>query len=243
MLEKDQIICLRTVDYSETSQILTLFGRDSGKISAIAKGSRRAKSSFEGPVEIFSFGNIVFAKSNSGKLATLTEFQQFPIFRQLRNRLFLLNCGLFASELVDHFTHETDPHPQLFDGFVQFLKDVQESEDDGQALCFLVLFQLLLLEDVGLRPVLNKCSNCKAVFNDSWRAIYFSSNSNGLVCQDCEQSFVDKIRISAAAASCLSDIRNIESVQSRVLKDIEKLLVYHFTAILHRPPRMAKYFV
>ena len=243
MLDKDQVICLRTVDYSETSQILTLFGRDSGKISAIAKGSRRAKSSFEGPVEIFSFGNIVFSKSSSGKLATLTEFQQFPIFRQLRNRLFLLNCGLFAAELVDHFTHETDPHPMLFDGFVQFLKDVQESEDDTQALCFLVLFQLLLLEDVGLRPVLNRCSNCKAPFNDSWQEVYFSSNSNGLVCQDCEQSFVDKIRLNTAAAMCLSDIRNIVAAQDRVVKEVQKLLVYHFTATLHRAPKMAKYFI
>ncbi|MBM4027044.1 MAG: DNA repair protein RecO, partial [Planctomycetes bacterium] len=41
MLTKDQAICLRTVDYSETSQVVTLFARQAGKVRAIAKGSKR----------------------------------------------------------------------------------------------------------------------------------------------------------------------------------------------------------
>ena len=127
MLEKDQAICLRAVDYSDTSQIVTLFGKNSGKISAIAKGSKRAKSSFEGPIEVFSYGEIVFSIPASGKLATLTEFGQRPIFRQLRSRLFTLNCGLFAVELVDNLTHEHDRHPALFDAMIQgdHMKQVQ----------------------------------------------------------------------------------------------------------------------
>ncbi|MHC4433863.1 MAG: DNA repair protein RecO, partial [Planctomycetota bacterium] len=48
MLTKDMAICIRAVDYSETSQIVTLFARDTGKIGAIAKGSKRPKSKFDG---------------------------------------------------------------------------------------------------------------------------------------------------------------------------------------------------
>ena len=68
MLTKDTAICIRAIDYSETSQILTFFTRDTGKIGAIAKGSKRPKSSFGGPFEIFSYGKIVFAESNKDKL-------------------------------------------------------------------------------------------------------------------------------------------------------------------------------
>ena len=75
VLKKDTAICIRTTDYSETSQILTFFAKDSGKISAIAKGSKRPRSSFAGPFEIFSYGKIVFADSNKEKLSTLTEFE------------------------------------------------------------------------------------------------------------------------------------------------------------------------
>ena len=45
MLKKDQAVCLRKADYSETSQVVTLFTRSHGKIPAMAKGAKRAKSS------------------------------------------------------------------------------------------------------------------------------------------------------------------------------------------------------
>ena len=87
MLTKDLAICIRAVDYSETSQIVTFFTRDTGKISAIAKGSKRPKSTFDGPIEILSHGRIVFADSNTEKLATLTEFQQQPTILRLRQKV------------------------------------------------------------------------------------------------------------------------------------------------------------
>ena len=94
MLIKDTAICIRAVDYSETSQIVTFFARAAGKISAIAKGSKRPKSAFDGPIEIFSYGKIVFSDSNKEKLATLTEFESAcggAGFTGLSNNLFTLN--------------------------------------------------------------------------------------------------------------------------------------------------------
>ena len=46
MLKKDKGICIRTTDYSESSQILTFFTAQNGKLSVIAKGAKRPKSSF-----------------------------------------------------------------------------------------------------------------------------------------------------------------------------------------------------
>lgn len=243
MLKKDIAVCLRKADYSETSQVVTLFTRSHGKISAMAKGAKRAKSSFDGPIEIFSYGDIVFAQSSSQKLSTLTEFHQKPVFIGLRNRLYNLNCALFSVELVEKFTHEYDPHTELFDSTINFLTDVQMLKTDLEALSLLVIFQLTLLNDFGTKPVLNACANCKAVFNESWRAVFFSSEGNGLVCQDCETAYADKIRLSPNTARCLSDLRRISQADEKNVNEIEKILVYHFTELLHKPPRMAKHFV
>ncbi len=120
MPTKDRAVCLRAIDYSETSQIVTLFGRLSGKIRAIAKGSKRAKSAFDGPIEALSFGDIVFSGARKEGLATLTEFQQQPVPGRLRGHLFTLNSALFAAELLDRLTDEYDPHPDLFDHLIQF---------------------------------------------------------------------------------------------------------------------------
>ncbi len=243
MLTRDQAICLRTVDYSETSQVVTLFARDSGKIAAIAKGSKRRKSPFEGPIEIFSFGDISYVPSRTGKLATLTEFEQRPVFRSLRTKLSVLNCALFAAELLDAFMQAADAHSDLFDSFVQFLFDVQEAQDDFSAVALLVLFQLTLLNEIGTRLVLAECANCNAAFDDKWHEVHFSSTANGLVCCDCEQTFVDKIRLARECAECLSDLNLIKSASRTTIEEIEKVLIYHFTSLMHRPPKMAKHFV
>jgi DNA repair protein RecO (recombination protein O) len=243
MLTKDRAICLRTVDYSETSQVVTLLCRHSGKTGAIAKGSKRAKSAFGGALEVFSYGEVIFSPSGCGKLATLTEFQQQPRFRALRTNLFALNCALLASELIDAFTHEADAHIELFDVFEQFLSDLQNAPTRCEALALLVLFELALLHEAGILPVFNACANCRRVFDRKWRQVYLSSSANGLLCEDCEQAFHEKTRLSPVVAQTLSDVKTLAAASEAVVNDIEKLLIRHFRELMHREPRMARFVV
>jgi len=241
MLTKDTAICIRTVDYSETSQIVTFFTRAKGKLTAIAKGSKRPKSAFDGPVEIFSFGRTVFTTGREDKLSTLTEFQQQPTFSHLRTNLFALNCSLFAAELVNVLTNDYDPHPQLFDGFEQFLQNIQNAKGKADALKLMILFQLTLLKEVGLQLVLNACANCKNSYGADWPQIYFSSSANGLICKDCEASFADRIKLPPRAANCLNNLKLIAESGQGTLDEVEKVLIYHFTELVGKPPKMAKY--
>jgi DNA repair protein RecO (recombination protein O) len=245
MLTKDLAICIRTVDYSETSQIVTFFAKDTGKISAIAKGSKRPKSAFDGPIEILSRGEIVFVDSNKEKLATLTEFQQHPALLTPRQNLFTVYCCLFAAELLNSLTHDYDPHPGLFEGFLQFLQNANQqhltSDERQDMLALLILFQLGLLKEVGLQPILNACVNCKNSFSTDWSQSYFSSSANGLVCRDCEATYADKIRLTKNAAACLVNLKQIYKSPEKILEEIEKVLACHFTELLGRTPKMAKH--
>ena len=241
MLKKDKAVCLRTADYSETSQVVTLFSRGSGKLSAIAKGSKRPKSSFDGPIEIFSFGDIVYAPPRSTVLATLTEFDQKRGFLNLRKNLAALNCAYFAAELLEAFTQDIDPHTDLFDSFLQFLSDIQTA-DSRDALGLLILFQLTLLAEVGTKPVVAECVNCRTPFSEKWHDAHFAASLNGLICPDCEQAFVDKIRLTKNAAAALADIKLISTADEKTLNEIERTLIYYFTELMHRPPKMAKFF-
>jgi len=264
MLTKDTVICIRAADYSETSQIVTFFTRTTGKISAIAKGSKRPKSAFDGPIEVFSYGKIVFSDSTKEKLTTLTEFEQQLAFNDLATNLFALNCVSFAAELVNLLTNEYDPHPQLFDSFLQFLKSARETRHERRdTISLLILFQLALLKEIGLQPILNACANCKTRYEHRLSAVaflssvasakeeakaeatsdefYFSSFANGLICRDCEASFPDKIRLTKNAANCLANVKLIARADEKTLNEIEKVLIHHFTEILGHQTKMAKY--
>jgi len=252
MLTKDLAICIRAVDYSETSQVVTFFTRDTGKIGAIAKGSKRPKSAFGGPIEILSHGKIVFSdssdKSDSSreKLATLTEFEPAyggPGLTGLQNNLLVLNCCYFAAELLNHLTDDYDPHPELFDGFLQFLQDVQGNNNRPQIMALSILFQLRLLKEIGLQPILDHCVNCKTRYErlSTSDEVFFSSSANGLVCKDCEPAFPDKIKLTKDAAVCLINLGHIPQATEKTLREIQKVLVHHFTQLLGRPLKMAKY--
>ena len=248
MLTKDLAICIRAVDFSETSQVVTFFARDTGRISAIAKGSKRPKSAFDGPIEMFAFGDIVFSDTTRDKLATLTEFQQQPSLIHPAKNLFALDCCLFAAELLNGMIDDYDPHPQLFESFLQFLKNSHVTGHQSRdTISLLILFQLALLREAGLMPILDYCVNCKTRYEHRASSIqypvYFSSFANGLVCRDCEPTFPDKVRLTKEAAACLANLRQIPASAEKTLREIEKIFTGHFTNLLGRPPKMAKHIV
>jgi DNA repair protein RecO (recombination protein O) len=238
MLKKDKGICIRTTDYSESSQILTFFTAQNGKLSLIAKGAKRPKSPFGGPVGLFSAGDMVFSFRDSEKLATLTEFNPTFFGFEIRKKLLALNCALFACELLNLFTKELDPHPAMFDEALVFLQRLEKSPND-RVLHLLILFEFTLLGQAGSQPVCDRCANCKRKFDVNWKQFYFSVSANGLVCRDCESAFIDKKTITAETAKCLNQPQSLLQADNAVLVLVENLLIEYITHILERPMRTA----
>jgi DNA repair protein RecO (recombination protein O) len=239
---KDVAICVRAIDYSETSQVVTFFARQAGKVTLMAKGSKRTRSSFGGPIEIFSCGKMVYSDSGRDKMGTLAEFEQLaemPDSSALAGDIFTLNCCLFAVELVNLLTTDFDPHPGLFDALLTFLNEVSRGKKN--ALAPLVLFQLILLREIGLCPVFEFCVNCKNKFNTQSQQVYFSNNAKGLICKDCQGAFPDGVPIAKKAVDCLVNVDSVASADGRTVSEIEDILISYFTDILGRTPKMAKY--
>lgn len=244
MKTKDVAICLRAVNYSETSQVVTLLTRENGKLAAMAKGSRRPKSAFDGAMEVFSYGQVMFVASETNdKLATLTEFVQMPRFRLLRATLPSLHAGLFAIELTEAFCQQYDPHPELFDALADSLEKFQQGGTPQAVLYALIDYQRTLLDEVGIAPLLDRCTNCGLTLKADWPALYFSSAAGGLLCLGCEQSFTEKRRLSPACAVLLNQWQPFEKTTGALLAEAEQILLHHFTELMHHPPKMAKFFV
>src|SRR5438034_419460 len=77
-LARDRCVCLRKVEYSETSQILLLFGREHGLLRVIAKGAHRktkvGASKFGGGLDLLDVGDAVFTFDPAKELNILTEW-------------------------------------------------------------------------------------------------------------------------------------------------------------------------
>src|SRR3954468_16631423 len=154
-LTRDRCLCLRKVEYSETSQILTLLGREHGLMRLIAKGAhRRTKagaSKFDGGLDLLDLGDAVFSLRLEKDLATLTEWSLRDGHLELRANLRALYLGQYAAELVGLLIEEHDPHPQIFDRFEQVLIGLSGA---GREELFLA-FQLDLFRESGYLPDLS----------------------------------------------------------------------------------------
>src|SRR5205809_5082145 len=103
-LVSDPSLCLRKTEYSETSQILTLFSRAHGLLRVIAKGAKRTTkagaSKFGGGLDLLDVGEAVFTHAPERELATLTEWTLPDGHLELRRSLRSMYLALYAAELV-----------------------------------------------------------------------------------------------------------------------------------------------
>jgi DNA repair protein RecO (recombination protein O) len=148
-LVRDRCICVRKVEYSETSQILTLFGREHGLLRVIAKGAhRRTKdghSKFDGGADLLDVGYAVFTFNQTKDLNTLTEWNLREGNLHLRKNLRGMYLGLYAAELVSLLIEEHDAHPELY---VRLEKSIRALASDAAEETFMA-FQLDLLHGTG----------------------------------------------------------------------------------------------
>src|SRR5438093_2140555 len=113
--EKATALVVRTVDWSDTSRIATLWTREFGKVRVLAKGGRRLKSNFESALDLLNVCSIVLLRKSSGSLDLLTEARVVQRFPHLRSDLTALYGGYYLAELLADWTEDYDPHPRLFE--------------------------------------------------------------------------------------------------------------------------------
>jgi DNA repair protein RecO (recombination protein O) len=211
-LVSDRCICLRKVEYSETSQILTLFARAHGMTRVIAKGAhrktRQGASKFGGGIDLLDLGEAVFSHSTERDLAPLTEWSLQDGHLELRRALRPVYLAQYAAELVSMTIEEHDPHPELFDRLQQTLVDLATPRREEEFLSF----QLDLLREAGYMPQLQSCASCGGSVGD--RA-YFSPSLSGVICRNCEQVTPDRSEIDARLLRLLQSVINLPRAGGR----------------------------
>jgi len=147
--EKSLAIVLRVIEFSESSLVVTLFSREIGKLTGLAKGARRPKSPFEAALDLLSICRVVFLRKSADVLDLLTEAKLERRFRAAARDLSSLYCGYYIAELLDQLTDKHDPHPELFDAAVVAITALDDGDD---AATNVLGFELAALRLLGHLP-------------------------------------------------------------------------------------------
>lgn len=157
---RTEAIVLRSLDYGETSQIVTLFTREKGKLGVMAKGARRTKSSFGATLQPMAYTQVVFYYKPTRTLQTLSESSHVESFHRLRRSLKTITVGFRIVELVDALMEEEDPHPDVFHLIVRALRRLNATDERVGNLWPFV--QLRLAGSLGMSPSVER-DNVEAV--------------------------------------------------------------------------------
>ncbi len=204
-LVRDRCICLRKYEYSETSQILTLFSRDHGLVRVIAKGAhRRTKAGagkFDGGVDLLDVGDAVFIHDPAKELGTLTEWSLQQGNLELRRSLRAVYLAQYAAELTGLLIQEHDPHRHLYDRLEALLNDLSTIRIEEAFLAF----ELDLLRDTGYLADLGSCASCGGAVGGR-EACFFSPGQGGLICRNCHVAVADRIPFDPRLLSMIQGI-------------------------------------
>ncbi len=154
---RDEAICIRHWDWSETSQTVTLFGRQLGLLRGLAKGARRERGSFGGGLDLLTRGEVGAILKPATELATLTDWELLETFPRLRDDAWANRTAWYAADLALRLQAPADPHPQLYDALLLLLRRLGAMEPGARRAPpapALLEFQWMALSETGFQPAL-----------------------------------------------------------------------------------------
>ncbi|MGD9853645.1 MAG: DNA repair protein RecO [Planctomycetaceae bacterium] len=245
-LEKTEALVIRLADWSESSRVVTLFTRDFGRISALAKGVKRLRSSFEAALDLLSESRIVFLRKSSSSLDILTESQLIARFQPSPKSLTSLYGGYYVAELLSGLCEEHDPHPRLYQIAIDTLRRLETDADPRPAI---LRFELVLLREIGHLPEFEACLVCGAPVSGDRRFAYWVSQG-GLICTTCQRPDYEHTHtpIDAGAVAVLKQLSDDDpaSFQNLVHTPQQLTQLRHVTTaavshVLERRPATLRY--
>ena len=242
--EKASAIVIRTVEFSETSLIVTLFTREFGKIGALAKGARRLKGPFESALDLLALCRIVFLHKSSEALDLLTEAKLMRRFRPAGHDLSGLYAGYYVAELLGELTDDDDPHPDLFDLADKTLAGLAAGESAERRIA---RFELGALKLLGHLPSLSACAECGEAVTIAGQ-VAFGQLDGGVLCSRCREGKKQVVMLNAGTLRAMAQLGNFQSetwrrleIDRRTFGELRGLLNHYFMHLLGKKPRMHDY--
>jgi DNA repair protein RecO (recombination protein O) len=177
---KTEAIVLRSIRYGEADRILHIYTPEHGRLSAIAKGARRARSRFGARLEPFFHIRAVLHEGRSD-LLTVTGVDTVSAHGALREHAVTLDAAARACDAVARLFETPDPHPEVFVLLANELSLLEHDPAHARTANGLA-FRLKLLLAAGIVPQLGACSVC----GETEHLRGFSGAAGGVVCSSCE---------------------------------------------------------
>jgi DNA repair protein RecO (recombination protein O) len=191
----DEALILRRFPFGESSLVVQVQTRNHGRLSLIAKGAFRPRSSYCGVLDLFDGLELGWRTSKRSEVALLTSGTLRTRRRGITASLERYRLALSVLELTAIGGREGEADPALFDLAVRSLDLLHEGVADPPLV--LIAHDLRFLSCMGLSPALLACAACgeelegRAPPRERRRTdVPFSPGAGGRLCPGCADEVV-----------------------------------------------------
>jgi len=240
-------VLLRRLDYGDFDLITTFFTLEKGKVALIAKSAKKSTKRFSGILELFSVLEIVGSTGKGRGLPVLQEAVLRKPFDGIRADFRKTSYASYWAELINNWMEENFKSVPLFFLFQYALTELDSDRTPASVLN--ILFQMRLLTISGLRPCLNRCSQCRQNLETIKEAkICVDLQKGGILCGNCSTASTSRMTLSKGTIKQLlwvesgnltkaSRIKFTSGALTEGTEFLEEFVPYH----LGRQPRSLKF--
>jgi DNA repair protein RecO (recombination protein O) len=209
-------IVLRAVNYGEADRIVTLFGRETGRLSALARGARKSQRRFAGGLGLCAVGVASLRERAGADLLTLESFDATAAHAALGSDVARMAHAAYAAELVTKLCAPRQVEGAVYDWLAEFLACL---DAEGASAERLRVFELGLLGGLGFAPVFDRCVVCGEAGAKAYR---WDPDRGGAVCAGCARGGRPISAEARAALVRLAGMPLTDTARERLPADVNR---------------------
>lgn len=141
-VDDEPAFVLHSWPYRETSLVIDVLSRRYGRLALVAKGARRPRSEIRGMLQ--AFRPLTLSWSGRGEVKTLVRANWVGGMPALDGDA--LMSGFYANELLVKLTARDDPHPAIFDAYLELIAALSHHQPAAPPLR---RFERVLITEIG----------------------------------------------------------------------------------------------
>jgi DNA repair protein RecO (recombination protein O) len=213
-LFRGEAIVLQGIDFKEADRILTVYCREHGKLSVIAKAIRKPTSRLGFGLDHLSHVRLTLAHGRT--IDTVTNAELVDAHLELSGQIEAYAYASHLAELVNRLTQERQENRQIFDLLAGGIRAIADGTDPFAVsrYCELAFFAIL-----GFRIELYRCISCGRDLQATSNAL--SARLGGFLCQNCldEDRAAVPMTVNAQKYLRLLDRGGLDQIVSRAIGD------------------------
>lgn len=233
MIVETEAIVLHSMDYRDTSKIVTLYSRKYGKIKIVAKGARNQKTNkFGSSLEPMTHSSVVIYKKESNTLHLLSKSEIVTPLNRMQDDSERMFTGLALIELVNMVMHDEEENEELFSLFIESLKTVDGSLNNSSNV--LLSFMVKLSQQFGFGLTLESCVHCNRRMDENEFQFGLLKLSDGkFFCSFCaDEQRLSGVKVSGNALKSLYYLQ-MNSIEKSVKLSVHSTIFEDIISILH----------